>query len=248
MYLINITYEYYNKINENYKNLQNYLKESIKMIGDLLKECANKTIDTFEIKYDEISKMIDFFNVNHFDNEEKNVRKEYDYSYQNEGSIKYVASITKPKKHAEFYYNLKFEGTDFKNPVLEGRITNISGPKKMNLDILSGTSICGDIKQTIDIEFGNSNYTLLFNYNPKENENNKINITEIILFDKYKYTKKLYEFKSVKNNPETLALAGLGVYNFDPLSNFDNCKENEVLLQDYTINVSMKNETIQTFI
>ena len=179
--LTKISNDYYNKINESYYNLRNYLNQSIHEIDDTLKKCAKITYNTFNKEYEKIY------------NETKNVDTKYEEITHSSDKLEYTkktehktntvkGEYTDLTKYGEFKLELLFEGDVIKKPKVAASIISKSRPKKLNLNISSPFGTCGENINVLEVEFNDANYTMNIDYNT---ESTNINVTTFTSFDKF---------------------------------------------------------------
>ena len=215
--LFNNTKDYYSRIYENYNNIRDYLNESIYNIDKSLIECFNVTNNTFNEEYEEIKNEFIPMAINISSN--KNVFNHYNFPFNNSitGEISYDININSQKK-AYFSLNIEFEGIE--DNQVTAKIINLSGPKDMNIEIISGTSTCGDIKKILTSNFQEANSTMIITYN---SESTNINITNILNIKEYTYNIKTYRRDIIKAEDEFIEVNGI-IINIGSLGE-DECKD-----------------------
>ena len=200
IFLKNLAEDYYLNINRSYYIVRNYLYNSIYELDNLINKCANITFKTFENKYEDILNQINTFHNNYtITKEEENKQIPYDYAGQHNGQIKYTTDITNSNKTTEFSLKYKYEGNNIKKPMIEAKITNLCSPKKMYTKITSGTTDCGTTETDLNVNFGESNITMVIYY---DTESTDIKATTYIKYDKYHYDKIIYKLENDESNTE----------------------------------------------
>ena len=185
--LSNTLNNYYDKINESYYQLRDFLNKSLHDIDNTLNRCKDITYNTFNFEYEKIS------------NKTQPVYTKYNTTDKNLNTLKYtkktehkvnkvLADLFDYKEYGEFKFDLIFEGTNFKKPKVVASIINKSKPKKAKLQVSSPFGTCGETINELEIEFNDANYTMYI-----ESENNNINVTTLTNFDKYKYSTEVYQ-------------------------------------------------------
>ena len=214
--LDNMTKEYYIQINESYYNTKNYLNEAINIIDESLIDCYNITFDIISNKYNQIKDEIIPFYKNITTDEIESQQLNYSFNSSNNGFINYELNIEN-KKNA--YFSLVFE-VEKNNPILRGKVINLSGPTKMHINTKQGTTICGERKKKIDVKFGDIISTMYITW---DTESSKINMTNIINYEDYKYTIKDYIIQEEAKEPEFIIINGIKIDKNKGKSN--NCLE-----------------------
>ena len=198
--LKNLAEDYYLNINGSYYIVRNYLYNSIYELDNLINKCANITFKTFENKYEDILNQINTFHNNYtITKEEENKQIPYCYAGQHNGQIKYTTDITNSNKTTEFSLKYKYEGNNIKKPMIEAKITNLCSPKKMYTKITSGTTDCGTTETDLNVNFGESNITMVIYY---DTESTDIKATTYIKYDKYHYDKIIYKLENDESKTE----------------------------------------------
>ena len=183
-FLKNMSFDYYNKINESYYKIKNDFNSSIEEIDKLLNLCANKTFITFIDKYYEISNFTQSINTEREEEIEEYIKKEYPINLDN--MIYYTdIHITNLVKKANFKFVFNFdEINNLKMPKIYAHVINLSRPKKVKLDIYSNIGTCGKNVESYKIVFNNVNYSMFLDFNTDSND---IISTIITDFDGYEY-------------------------------------------------------------
>ena len=223
MELKNKTKDYYLQTYQKYNNIREYLNESIYNIDKSLIQCFKATNEAFNEEYEIIKNEFIPLLVNKSINDEENNYYNFPFNTQNNGNIEYNI-IVNSNKSAYFSLDLEFEGIELNHPTVTAKIINLSGPKDMLIEILSGTSDCRNTKKVIKANFNEANYTMLIKYNT-ESEN--INITNIIHVKDYFYNIKQYKIIVVEAEDEFIEINGI-------ITNIGKLKDDECIeeLQD----------------
>ena len=112
--LSNTLNNYYDKINESYYQLRDFLNKSLHDIDNTLNRCKDITYNTFNFEYEKIS------------NKTQPVYTKYNTTDKNLNTLKYtkktehkvnkvLADLFDYKEYGEFKFDLIFEGTNFKS-------------------------------------------------------------------------------------------------------------------------------------
>jgi len=205
--LFNITLDYYNQINESYTSTKIYLIESIDNFYKSIIDCQNVTYHTFIDEYTKIKEEILPIPESENIYNSPNIKKDFTHYFNNEnnGQIKYDLTVNS-NKEAYFSVNLYYEDQDFKNLEVRAEIINLSGPKDIDMKILSGTSTCGEKKRNVRGNFGSANYTMLITFDTKST---KINVTTLTDFEDYIYDIKEYIIETQEGEDEFMEINGI---------------------------------------
>ena len=200
--LSNIMNDYYDKINESYYHLRDFLNKSLHNIDDTLNQCENITSKTFNEEYEKITNKS--FPINKKYNTTKNLNS-IQYTKKTEHKTNKVnADFSDFREYAEFKYDIVYEGnSSFKTPKVLANITNKSRPKTLSLQVSSPFGYCGETINELEIEFNDANYTMLF-----DTIGTNINVTTITNFEKYKYSTEVYQFGETN---ETIVVDAMGL-------------------------------------
>ena len=152
-------------------------------------KCFNETYNTFNEEYYNIKNNFHPINVNNSNNEIKYNYFNFPFNNGNTGNINYDIFINS-QKSAFFSLDLEFEGIEENQPTITAKIINLSGPKDMQIEILSGTTDCEGIRKSLKVDFNEANYTMLVKY---DTESTNINITNIVHIKDYNYNIKQYK-------------------------------------------------------
>ena len=202
--LSNISNYYYDKINESYYQLRDFLNKSLHEIDSTLNQCANITYKTFNNEYENITNKVKSVNTNYTTH--KDNLNEIKYSKKTEHKTnKVTATLSDYREYGEFKFDLLFEETKIKKPKVHASIINTCRPKKVNLKVSSPYGTCGEIVNEIDIEFNDANYTM-----DLLSDSNNINITTFTNFEKYKYSTQVFQYGET-NETETVDVFGTEV-------------------------------------
>ena len=235
--LTKISNDYYDKINESYYNLRNYLNQSIHEIDDTLNKCANITYNTFNKEYEKIYNETTKVDTKY--SEVKNNSDKLEYTKKTEHKTNTVTGeYTDLVEYGEFKLELLFEGDVIKKPKVAASIISKSRPKKLNLNISSPFGTCGENINVLEVEFNDANYTMNIDYNT---ESTNINVSTFTSFDKYKYSTEVYQ---IEESNETESAEAMGIEVNYKLK----CKKkkNKVFSHKFDVQVEEKkfNETI----
>ena len=203
--LSNISNNYYDKINESYYKLRDFLNKSLYEIDNNLNQCANITYNIFNSEYEKISNKTNTVKTN-FTNNKKELNT-ISYTKKTEHKTNKVkASLFNYREYGEFEFELKVdENKNIKTPVVIGRIINKSRPKKVNLNVSSPYGSCGEIINQMVIEFNDANYTMELISDSK-----KINVSTYTNFENYKYSTEVFQFGET-NETEIIEFDGVVV-------------------------------------
>ena len=195
-YLKNLSFSYYNNINESYYKLQNYINKSVYDFNNLLKKCANITYSTFTNKYENISKETSsIYNESHDESQ-------YEVSMKNGSTSqnsKYITNMLFKSliKDAIFSFKLIFEEEEgIKKPKVIASIINRSKPKNVNITIDSNVYDCQKTVEEIIINFNNINYTTYIEFNTNSTD---IYLTVIADFDAFNYSTEKKQISKTKD-------------------------------------------------
>ena len=191
LYLKDKSLDYYNKVNESYYNIRQYLNKSIQDINENINKCINIT---YEALIKEYKKMVE---------EEKPLNQEFSknddsefsklYRYKIEDTTYYVHTTLKNiEQYSKFIMNLLFENNDYKNPKIVASIINKNIPRNMILDIYTLYGNCAKKGIIIDANINEANYQMNLNFDTKSTH---INATTITNFEKYEYNTEVYEYE-----------------------------------------------------
>ena len=188
-YLKDLSLDYYNRINESYYNIREYLNKSIQDINEDINKCINKTYETLINEYKKLEEVP--FNKEFSRNEDSPISN--NYQFKNEDTYYYISSTLKDiEYYSKFNLELIFENNDYRNPKVVASIINKSKPKKMILDISSSEGYCSQKGIIIDANFNEANYQMNITFDTKSLY---ANVTTITNFDKYDYNTEIYEIK-----------------------------------------------------
>ena len=194
--LNNISLNYYNEIKHNYTFLRQYIKDSLNEIDNLLKQCVNITYETFEEKFESLSKDIEDFDINENKTEEKREIKKITYQQNNEYTTD--ANIINLNKKARFKFSLLTDGEGgIKRKKAIATVINEIKPKELTFNVSSSFGTCGKNYQKIDVEFNNVNYTTILLF---DTETNKIKLKTFTNFEAYEYTEGKYKIDEAGDN------------------------------------------------
>jgi len=198
--LSKITNNYYDKINESYYQLRDFLNKSLIEINENLNQCANITYITLSKEYEKISNKTIQVKSNYTDN--KDILNKIKYTKKTEHKTNKVSAIlSNYREYGEFYFDLKFEGNkNIRKPKVIGTIINKSRPKNIIFEIESPYGNCGKIVTEIKLEFNDANYTMDLFTNSKN-----INITTISNIEKYKYSTEISQYGERKEKETNIA-------------------------------------------
>ena len=193
-YLKNLTFQYYDKINETFYQIKFYLDSKIEIIDNLLNLCANETFSTFQNKYISLSENIEKIDKEREEEEEAQFYQEIKYEF----GIYYVKGNIKIKKKAHFKFNFDLEEiNNLKIPKVYAHVINLSIPKELTLEIYNIIDQYRKKFETYKFEFNKVNYTMFLDFTT---DSNNINCTEITDFE-YKVNTEIYnEEPDNKNN------------------------------------------------
>jgi hypothetical protein len=187
--LTNISLDYYNKINNSYYDLRNYINKSIEEIYDSLNQCTNITYEVFNKEFDKIVKNIESFN-NDISEANSKTNTLDTYAKKIDHKINYVDTvITDLKTQGEFKFNIMYKNESIKKLIIAASIINRSRPNKVNINITNSLSDCGKVINALEIEFNEANFTTDLLY---DSITNNINLTMHTLFDRYQYYSTYY--------------------------------------------------------
>jgi hypothetical protein len=181
--------DYYNKVNESYYNIRQYLNESFTNIYDKINNCINKTYETLINEYKKLSEEEESINKE-YSKKENSQEKKHSFEMEDKQYI-IEAKITEMESYAQFTLDLLFENNNYRYPKLVANITNKSRPKKMNVKIEPRYDDCGK-GTTIEAIFDDANYKMNLNFDTKS-EN--INVNTITNYEKYEYNIEIYKMK-----------------------------------------------------
>jgi len=203
--LSKITNNYYDKINESYYQLRDFLNKSLIEINENLNQCANITYITLSKEYEKIANKTKQVKSNYTNN--KDILNKITYKKQTEHKINRVSAIvTNYREYGEFYFDLKFEGNkNIRKPKVVGTIINKSRPKNIIFEIESPYGNCGKVVTELKLELNDANYTMDLFTNSKN-----INITTISNIEKFKYSTEISQYGERKEK-ETIIVNGVEV-------------------------------------
>ena len=196
--LTNIANNYYDKINESYYYLRDYLNKSLDIIHNSLNKCENITYITFNEEYDKIANETNETNTKYTKNQDKLNRIEYSKKTEHKEN-KVYADVFNNREYSEFKFDLILEGTTHKKPRVIANIVDKSRPKKVDLNISSPFGTCGENINQLEIEFNDANYTMNIDYSGGSN----ITVSTFTNFEKYKYSTEFYQ---IGETNETVAV------------------------------------------
>ena len=203
--LTNISNNYYDKINESYYHLKDYLNKSLHDIYNSFNQIADITYKTLNTEYDKISNKTNKTNTQYSSNKNLN---DITYSKKTEHKLnKVTASLSDFREYGEFKFNLLFEGDVIKKPKVVAQIVDKSRPKKISLKVSSPFGNCGETINELEIEFNDANYTMNLDFN---SESTNINVTTITNYEKYKYSTEVYQYGE-SNETETAGAMGIEI-------------------------------------
>jgi hypothetical protein len=186
-----ITLNYYNKINEKYHNISQYLNESIEDIDVILNKCINTIYETLKNQYKKIVE-----EDSPIDEEDTKIEEELNEISNNfmiEKTRYFISANIKNLLHdTRFKYNLEFENNDYRKLKLFVSIINKSRPKIMEVDIFHFFGHCGKKGFLIDTNINDVNYQMNLNYDTKSNN---ITYSTNANFDKYEYNIEQYQLE-----------------------------------------------------
>ena len=186
--LSNISNYYYDKINESYYQLRDFLNKSLQEIDNSLNQCADNTYKIFNKEYENITNKANTVDTKYTDNRNDINKITYKKSTEHKTN-KVDASLSDYREYGEFKFGILYEQTKIKKPKIYGCIINKSRPKKVSLQIKSPFGNCGEIVNEIEIEFNDANYTMNL-----ISDSNNINITTITNFEKYIYSTEVFQY------------------------------------------------------
>ena len=190
--LTDILKEYYYRINETYNELKNYLNQSIEDIDNKINSCANITYKVFNQEFEKIVNITSKSDNKTFNN--KSILEIESFAPNSEHKSNNVtASITDMMERAEFKFDIYYKKENIKKLYILASIINRSRPNEAKIDISNKFSKCGEIINSLNIEFKEANFTMNIYY---DSERNKINITVFIFFEEYKYSKESFKINA----------------------------------------------------
>ena len=131
--LTNVTNVYYDKINQSYYNLRDFLNKSLTEIDKTLNQCANITYKTFNKEYESIANNTNTINTKYTNNTEKFNTIKYTKKTEHKTN-KVEADLSNFREYGEFKFDLVFEGnSSIKNPKITANIIDKSRPKTLSL-------------------------------------------------------------------------------------------------------------------
>ena len=204
--LTNILKEYYYSINEIYNEFRSYLNQSIEDIGNKINKCANNTYKVFNQEFEKIVNRTSKSNNMTFSNPNSNLGNETFSPNSEHKSNTVTASITDMMERAEFKFHIYYKEEKIKKLYILASIINRIRPSKTKIDIATKFSNCGEMVNSLDIEFNEANFTMDIHY---DSESNKINITAFTYFEEYTYYKESYKM----NDTSPLMEADIGDIN-----------------------------------
>ena len=188
-YLKDLSLNYYNKINESYYNIREYLNKSIQDINEDINKCINITYETLINEYKKLQENEKPVNKEESKNEES---FSDNYLFTIEDAYYNIESkLTDIEYYSKFNLELIFENNDYKNPKIVASIINKSKPKNINLDISSAEGFCSK-GIIIDANINEAIYQMNITFDTKSTY---ANVTTITNFDKYDYNTEIYEMK-----------------------------------------------------
>ena len=188
--LKDMTLNYYNNISINFNTLKSFLNNSINDIDNNLNKCANITYITFAEKYDNISKNVESINKENEQNEGE-IKNQISVPNQNNNiDVDYI--IPNLFKKAKFKFELIFEGTEVKKPIVKISVINESKPKQINIEINEPQNNCGKIIEKVEAIFKDVNSTLNIDFFTNSTE---LYATTIVDFGSYYVSKQLFEIE-----------------------------------------------------
>ena len=205
--LSNKTKEYYIQIYQEYNIIRSKLKESIYNIDESLIKCFNETNKVFNEEYNILKKEFIPIKINNSNNDIENNHYEFPFNNQITGDINYDIYVSS-YKNSYFSFNLEFEGIEENQPIVTAKIINLSGPKDIQVEILSGANDCGDIKKILKSNFNGANYTMVIKY---DTDSTDINITNILHIKDYSYSLKQYKLVMVEAESDVIDVNGVSI-------------------------------------
>ena len=197
--LSNISKDYYNRINESYYQLKNYLKKMIEDFDNSINNCANITYKIFNGEFDKIVNNTNTFDVSYSESIPK-VDTIDPYYQKPDHKLNMVnSSVTDLKEFGQFKFDIKYQNDSLKRLIIVADIINRSRPNKANVDIIYPFSKCGKVVNNLDIQFYEANYTTNIYYDSKENI---INLTMYTFFEKYNYYYTSYLYNATDSLQE----------------------------------------------
>ena len=203
--LSNKTKEYYIQIYQEYNIIRSKLKESIYNIDESLIKCFNETNKVFNEEYNILKKEFSPIKLNNSNSDIENNYYEFPFNNQITGDINYNIYVSS-YKNSYFSFNLEFEGIEENQPIVTAKIINLSGPKDILVEILSGANDCGDIKKILKSNINGANYTMVIKY---DTDSTKINITNILHIKDYTYRLTQYKLVMVEAESDVLDVNGI---------------------------------------
>ena len=242
--LHNRTIEYYDSIEEKYEELKDNLKTFINKADIDLNQCANITYITIADEYNKIKEEIipSAIQANFSNNSNEYNHLNYSYEYSNEGQIKYDIDIHS-KKDAYFYIDLEYENIKGKSPTLIAKIENLSGPKKLDVKISSGTSNCAEKGKYIKANFNSFNYTMIIYFNT---ESTKIKVKTITNFTSYNYNIKEFQSEQKQSDEEDFIIVNGIIIPINKLN--IKCEETDIPESYNSVNIGNKTQESTYFI
>ena len=191
LHLKEISLNYYNKINDSYDNLKNYLIESIQNISNEINNFINITNETLINEYKKLYEKQERIDIKII-SEGPNL-KPVSYSFTTEDNTNYNidAVAYNIKKYTKFQFGINMENNNYKNLQIFENIINKNSLKNLNLDVYYEYD-CVRKGIFFDIIFNDSSYIMNIDYDSKIN---KYNLTTISNFEKYDYTNEVYEIE-----------------------------------------------------
>ena len=191
LYLKEMSLNYYNRINDSYYSIKQYLNESIEKINEEINKCINITYETLIKEYKKLSEKENLINEEYQKNEEE--INTIDTYYQIEDDYYFIeAKIKNLEHHSIFTIDVIYENNDYKYPQIFVNITNKSRPKNIIFDIYTHTGYCAKNGIILDANLNDVSYIMNLNINTKSR---MINATTITNFEKFDYTSENYEYE-----------------------------------------------------
>ena len=189
-YLNEMSQNYYNKINESFYYIKNYLNDSMEKIYEDINECINITYETLIKEYKSLSKEENKINKNYSEFEEEVNSIKYK-SYKIEDTKYYIQTTIKNLNHySNFIIDVIYEKNDYKYPQILVNITNKNRPKNINFDVHYYHGNCAKKGIILDADLNDVSYVMNLSLNTKSPN---IKATTITKFEKFYYTSEVYE-------------------------------------------------------
>ena len=205
--LTNISNDYYDKINQSYFNLRDFLNKSLIEIDEELKQCANITYKTFNEEYEFIANNTNKVNSKYSNSTDKLNTIEYTKKSEHKTN-KVIADLSDFREYGEFKFDLVLkDNNNIKNPQIKASIIDKSRPKTMEIEVTSPFGNCGENINKLEVELNDANYTMNIDYTT---ESSNINVTTYTHFEKYKYSTEVYQIGEI-NETESVEAMGYAI-------------------------------------